>query len=911
MPCKKGRTKNEIYILYTRKGCQLLHLTFSAGPARLISGHSIILESGFLFKEKDKIDKQAVDIILPVLVHQRTHFRYAHCIIGLFGKQEIWPPLIMTLGLIADHTSAATKMYHTEAENVRRRGRESRGKNDPFGNFSDEQTHEPQKILTQPEEEMSKEKEMKEATRPKNDSGPVSFKFNAQAPEFLPRSHTTATQMPISGYFYPYFDYLGATAAGGSDWFCVGNQDHAAYLISNNPNLAAMPNCPTKNSDVLTDDLRKKIIKQVEYQFSDMSLLANESMSKHINKDPEGYVPISVIASTKKMRSLVIDNDSLAQALKSSSKLSLTEDGKKVKRKIPFTDKDREELQSRIVAVENLPEDHSHQNVQKIFSVVGRKHQVYDCVLTTAIVNSVKTIRICHPHESNSSGAKNDFFVTNKLHALVELETRKIAEKAAEKLNDERNWRKGLRVRLLLRCSPKSVLPRGRRSEFDIWDEEDSPRYESTVDTFKPNNSESVTESHAEDSSGASKKAWAAKGHGKGKGRGQINCSRGLLAPVKCASTPQREASAKHASKSPRTPDGTKGFTHKVPALKAITISIAQLLHTHMQMAKTLFSYFAIPLCLCLSSLHLVTSFPFASGQIDYNYNYNYYDRSCPRLGMISGGPYYPLSFGRRDGLTASEKAANEQLPSPIEPLENITAKFTSKGLDMKDVAVLSGAHTIGFAQCFTFKRRLFDFKGSGKPDPTLESSALTNLQGMCPNKDASNSNLAPLDYASTYRFDNAYYVNLVNGTGLLESDQALMGDPRTAALVTVYSSNSYLFSADFASSMTKLSNLGILTGSNGQIRKKCGSPWFNIKCFPRSTLRKLFTFTFMSKRVLISSPCGAGHRPSPGFEGDSDDLGCHGSHGSPKTGGGSDDLSGHGSYGSPPPALAEIGYDY
>lgn len=398
---------------------------------------------------------------------------------------------------------------------------------------------------TQPEEEMSKEKEMKEATRPKNDSGPVSFKFNAQAPEFLPRSHTTATQMPISGYFYPYFDYLGATAAGGSDWFCVGNQDHAAYLISNNPNLAAMPNCSIKNSDVLTDDLRKKIIKQVEYQFSDMSLLANESMSKHINKDPEGYVPISVIASTKKMRSLVIDNDSLAQALKSSSKLSLTEDGKKVKRKIPFTDKDREELQSRIVTVENLPEDHSHQNVQKIFSVVG----------------SVKTIRICHPHESNSSGAKNDFFVTNKLHALVELETRKIAEKAAEKLNDERNWRKGLRVRLLLRCSPKSVLPRGRRSEFDIWDEEDSPRYESTVDTFKPNNSESVTESHAEDSSGASKKAWAAKGHGKGKGRGQINCSRGLLAPVKCASTPQREASAKHASKSPRTPDGTKGFT--------------------------------------------------------------------------------------------------------------------------------------------------------------------------------------------------------------------------------------------------------------------------------------------------------------------------------------------------------------
>ena len=48
--------------------------------------------------------------------------------------------------------------------------------------------------------------------------------------------------------------------------------------------------------------------------------------------------------------------------------------------------------------------------------------------------------------------------------------------------------------------------------------------------------------------------------------------------------------------------------------------------------------------------------------------------------------------LGRRDGITASQQAANEQLPSPIEPLENITAKFTSKGLDLKDVVVLSGS---------------------------------------------------------------------------------------------------------------------------------------------------------------------------------------------------------------------------
>ncbi|TYH78049.1 hypothetical protein ES332_D04G198700v1 [Gossypium tomentosum] len=191
---------------------------------------------------------------------------------------------------------------------------------------------------------------------------------------------------------------------------------------------------------------------------------------------------------------------------------------------------------------------------------------------------------------------------------------------------------------------------------------------------------------------------------------------------------------------------------------------------------------------------------------------------------VLAGGPSWPVMLGRRDGVTASQRAANEQLPSPFEPLENITAKFTSKGLDLKDVVVLSGAHTIGFAQCFTFKNRLFNFRGSGKPDPMLDSSALTNLQTMCPNIDSSNTNLAPLDSGSMYRFDNKYYTNLVNNAGLLESDQVLMQDSKTAAMVNSYSMNSFLFGNDFGTSMAKLGNIGVLTGNKGQIRKKCGA---------------------------------------------------------------------------------------
>ncbi|GER30852.1 peroxidase family protein [Striga asiatica] len=188
---------------------------------------------------------------------------------------------------------------------------------------------------------------------------------------------------------------------------------------------------------------------------------------------------------------------------------------------------------------------------------------------------------------------------------------------------------------------------------------------------------------------------------------------------------------------------------------------------------------------------------------------------------LLSGGGFIHLPLGRRDGLTANETAANTDLPSPFEPLENITAKFIAKGLDMKDMVVLSGGHTLGFAQCFTFKRRLFDSDGAGNPDPTLDPSLLTQLQSLCQNKPESDANLAPLDSTST-KFDNGYFRSLVNNSGLLQSDQALMSDNRTAALVLNYVKWPFLFTKDFAISMVKMSSIGVLTGQQGEIRRNC-----------------------------------------------------------------------------------------
>lgn len=55
-----------------------------------------------------------------------------------------------------------------------------------------------------------------------------------------------------------------------------------------------------------------------------------------------------------------------------------------------------------------------------------------------------------------------------------------------------------------------------------------------------------------------------------------------------------------------------------------------------------------------------------------------------------SGGPFWPVPLGRRDGRTANKDEANN-LPSPFEPLQKIIDKFVKKGLAINDVATLSG----------------------------------------------------------------------------------------------------------------------------------------------------------------------------------------------------------------------------
>ena len=68
------------------------------------------------------------------------------------------------------------------------------------------------------------------------------------------------------------------------------------------------------------------------------------------------------------------------------------------------------------------------------------------------------------------------------------------------------------------------------------------------------------------------------------------------------------------------------------------------------------------------------------------------------------------------------------------------------------------------------------------------------------------------------------YYVNLVNREGLFTSDQDLFTNAATRDMVARFARSQKAFFDQFASSIVKMGQIKVLTGSQGQIRRNCSA---------------------------------------------------------------------------------------
>ncbi|KAL5220221.1 hypothetical protein ABZP36_024934 [Zizania latifolia] len=185
---------------------------------------------------------------------------------------------------------------------------------------------------------------------------------------------------------------------------------------------------------VLTDELRDGIVKQVEYYFSDENLPTDEFLMKIVKKNKQGFVPIRLIASFRRMKKLVQDLSIIEAALRTSSKLVVSSDGKRIRRLHPLPHNEFKDVKERTVVVENLPSDFSLESIHTTFETVGRIMEI--------------TIHDQHSVGESATTKKPDIMLSNKVHALIEYETTEAAEKAVTTFNDQRNWRTGMKVRL-------------------------------------------------------------------------------------------------------------------------------------------------------------------------------------------------------------------------------------------------------------------------------------------------------------------------------------------------------------------------------------------------------------------------------------------------------------------------------
>lgn len=185
----------------------------------------------------------------------------------------------------------------------------------------------------------------------------------------------------------------------------------------------------------------------------------------------------------------------------------------------------------------------------------------------------------------------------------------------------------------------------------------------------------------------------------------------------------------------------------------------------------------------------------------------------------LLGGPTWNVPLGRKDSRTASQSAANSNLPGPGSSLATLISMFGNKNLSPQDMTALSGAHTIGRSQCQFFRNRIYNERNINA------SFAALRKQTCPPSGSGGDTNLAPFDVQTADGFDNAYYQNLVGQRGLLHSDQELFNGGSQDALVRQYSTTPTRFNSDFVTAMVKMGNLLPSSGTRTEIRLNCRKP--------------------------------------------------------------------------------------
>lgn len=187
-----------------------------------------------------------------------------------------------------------------------------------------------------------------------------------------------------------------------------------------------------------------------------------------------------------------------------------------------------------------------------------------------------------------------------------------------------------------------------------------------------------------------------------------------------------------------------------------------------------------------------------------------------------AGGPTYDVPLGRRDGPAPASSDLVFTLPAPFFDVPTLTKSFSDRNLSVTDLVALSGAHSFGVAHCGSFSDR---FTPATDTDPAIDPPFAAKLKAKCALDTPEGTVNQTLDVRTPNVFDNKYYFDLIAKQGLFKSDQALFFHATTNRTAVRFSLNQAAFFDQFAKSVVKMSQMDVLTGTQGEIRLSCTVP--------------------------------------------------------------------------------------
>lgn len=233
-------------------------------------------------------------------------------------------------------------------------------------------------------------------------------------------------------------------------------------------------------------ELRKKILRQVEWYFGDENLLKDSFLMKHINRNKQGYVSLKLVSSLRKVKAITKDWTIVQESVRTSSLLQLNEDGTKIRRLAPVPQIDYSRLPKTIIITNYPSEDPSVDQVQKEFSRHGEVAVVQFLQPGKAIPLDVKSCRTQHPA------------IGKEPCILVQYKSAEAAKQAVYMNSSSENWRQTMTVKLLVEPEINQDRESERQCKKEIGKKQKS---QEKADKPKPKRSGVDKESHSKQTS--------------------------------------------------------------------------------------------------------------------------------------------------------------------------------------------------------------------------------------------------------------------------------------------------------------------------------------------------------------------------------------------------------------------------